>query len=42
MQMLDSMTVLRTINVITGMMRVPVTKEQLMELNAHLNTVLKK
>ena len=37
--MLDAMTVLRMINVITGMMRVPVTKEQLMDLNAELNKI---
>ena len=37
--MLDAMTVLRMINVITGMMRMPVTKEMLMDLNAQLNTV---
>ena len=37
--MLDAMTVLRTINVITGMMRIPVTKEQLMDLNAALNKI---
>ena len=37
--MLDAMTVLRMINVVTGMMRVPVTKEQLMDLNAQLNTI---
>ena len=39
LKMLDAMTVLRMINVITGMMRVPVTKEQLMELNAELNKI---
>ena len=39
LKMLDAMTVLRMINVITGMMRVPVTKEQLMALNAKLNEV---
>ena len=39
MGMLDAMTVLRAINVCTGMMRVPVTKEQLMDLNAELNKV---
>ena len=37
--MLDAMTVLRMINVITGMMRMPVTKEMLMELNAELNKI---
>ena len=37
--MLDAMTVLRMINVITGMMRMPVTKEMLMDLNAELNKV---
>jgi beta-galactosidase len=37
--MLDAMTVLRMINVITGMMRMPVTKEQLMDLNAELNKI---
>jgi len=39
LNMLDAMTVLRMINVITGMMRMPVTKEMLMDLNAWLNTV---
>ena len=39
MNMLDAMTVLRMINVITGMMRMPVTKEQLMDLNAELNKI---
>ena len=39
MGMLDAMTVLRAINVCTGMMRVPVTKEQLMDLNAELNKI---
>ena len=33
------MTVLRAINVITGMMRMPVTKEMLMDLNAELNKI---
>ena len=37
--MLDAMTVLRMINVITGMMRMPVTKEMLMDLNAQLNQI---
>ena len=37
--MLDAMTVLRMINVITGMMRMPVTKEMLMDLNAQLNKI---
>ena len=37
--MLDAMTVLRAINVITGMMRMPVTKEMLMDLNAQLNRI---
>ena len=37
--MLDAMTVLRMINVITGMMRMPVTKEMLMDLNAELNKI---
>ena len=39
LNMLDAMTVLRMINVITGMMRMPVTKEQLMDLNAELNKI---
>ena len=39
---LDAMTVLRMINVITGMMRVPVTKEQLLTLNAELNKIALK
>ena len=39
LKMLDAMTVLRMINVITGMMRMPVTKEQLMDLNAKLNQI---
>ena len=37
--MLSGMTVLRMINVVTGMMRIPVTKEQLMALNAELNKI---
>ena len=37
--MLDAMTVLRAINVVTAMMRMPVTKEQLMDLNAQLNKI---
>ncbi|MBQ3194292.1 MAG: glycoside hydrolase family 2 protein [Oscillospiraceae bacterium] len=37
--MLDAMTVLRMINVVTGMMKIPVTKEQLMGLNAELNKI---
>ena len=37
--MLSGMTVLRMINVVTGMMRTPVTKEQLMDLNAELNKI---
>ena len=37
--MLDAMTVLRMINVITGMMRMPVTKDMLMDLNAELNKI---
>ena len=36
---LDSFSVLRLINLITGAMMVPVTKEQLLELNAKLNTI---
>uniref|UniRef100_UPI0040570146 glycoside hydrolase family 2 protein n=1 Tax=Agathobacter sp. TaxID=2021311 RepID=UPI0040570146 len=39
LNMLDSMTMLRMINLITGMMRMPVTKEMLMDLNAELNKV---
>lgn len=37
LKMLDAMTVLRMINVITGMMLGHVTKEQLMDLNAGRN-----
>ena len=36
---LDSFSVLRLINLITGAMMMPVTKEQLLELNAELNKV---
>ena len=36
---LDSFSVLRMINLIAGAMMLPVTKEQLMELNAKLNTI---
>ena len=36
---LDSFSVLRLINLITGAMMMPVTKEQLLELNAQLNKV---
>ena len=39
LNMLDAMTVLRMINVITGMMRMPVTKDMLMDLNAELNKI---
>ena len=37
--MLDSMTVLRVINLICGAMHMPITKEQLLELNAELNKI---
>ena len=37
--MLDSMTVLRLINLITGAMHMEITKEQLMDLNAQLNQI---
>ena len=37
--MLDSMTALRLINLITGAMNMPITKEQLMGLNAELNKI---
>ena len=36
---LDSFSVLRLINLITGAMMMPVTKEQLLELNAELNKI---
>ena len=36
---LDSFSVLRMINLVTGAMMLPVTKEQLMELNAQLNQI---
>lgn len=36
---MDAMSVLRMINVLTGFMGIPVTKEQLMELNAGLNQI---
>ena len=36
---LDSFSVLRMINLVTGAMMLPVTKEQLMDLNAKLNTI---
>ena len=36
---LDSFTVLRMINLVTGAMMMPVTKEQLMDLNAELNKI---
>ena len=39
LKVLDAMTVLRMINVLTGMMHIPVTKEQLMELNEGLNQI---
>lgn len=39
LNMLSGMTVLRMINVVTGMMRMPVTKEQLLTLNAELNKI---
>lgn len=37
--MLGTMTVLRQINLITGASNIPVTKEQLMDLNAQLNQI---
>ena len=37
--MLDAMTVLRVVNLITGSLRMPVTKEMLMDLNAQLNKI---
>jgi len=36
---LDSQSVLRMVNLLTGMLRIPVTKEQLMELNQKLNRI---
>ena len=36
---LDSFSVLRMINLVTGAMMMPVTKEQLMDLNAELNKI---
>ena len=36
---LDSFSVLRMINLITGAMMMPITKEQLLELNAELNKI---
>ena len=39
LNMLNSMTALRLINLITGAMNMPVTKEQLMDLNAELNKI---
>ena len=36
---LDSFTVLRMINLVTGAMMMPVTKEMLMDLNAKLNEI---
>ena len=36
---LDGFSVLRLINLITGTLGIPVTKEQLMELNAQLNQI---
>ena len=36
---LDSFTVLRMINLITGAMMMPVTKEQLLALNTELNKI---
>ena len=36
---LDSQSVLRMINLLAGMLHIPVTKEQLMDLNAELNKV---
>ena len=39
LNMLDSMTVLRLINLITGAMHMEITKEQLMDLNAQLNKI---
>ena len=39
LHMLDTMTVLRAVNLITGAMGLKVTKEQLMDLNAELNKI---
>ena len=39
MGQLDSFTVLRMISLVTGAMMIPVTKEQLLELNAQLNQI---
>ena len=36
---LDSQSVIRMINMLTGMLRIPVTKEQLMDLNEMLNRI---
>jgi hypothetical protein len=36
---LDSFTVLRMIGLVTGAMMIPVTKEQLLALNAELNKI---
>lgn len=39
LSIMDAMTVLRMINVLTGFMGIPVTKDQLMILNAELNKI---
>ena len=39
MTMMNNMTMLRIISLITGMMRIEVTKEQLLELNEKLNAI---
>jgi beta-galactosidase len=39
MGQLDSFTVLRMISLVTGAMMMPVTKEQLLDLNAQLNQI---
>lgn len=39
MTMMNNMTMLRIISLITGMMRIEVTKEQLLELNEKLNKI---
>ena len=42
MQMMNGFTLLRAINMASGMMNMDITKEQLLDLNAKLNKIKKK
>ena len=40
LNMMNNMTVLRIVSLITGMMRIEVSKETLLEMNAKLNEIV--